>query len=685
MVPVAANAGNLPMTSNRLACRLETRWTPARDGVPPSYELTLANTGNMPVTGFRLAVCGPARIDPGATIEGGRLVERLSNYSVFAPPDGFELKPGESWMIAVRGLGFPLRHWSDGAGAAYLVLADGTIAPVAVRPTQAVGQNAPLRKGTQIYPVPGPGKAPVGLSIIPWPVKPAVEALGPVPAGLDPRPETAAGRDAAAAFAELSGALFPAEGMVRPAAEGGVAVRLAEDDRLGPEAYRIGFGEDIAVHAAGATGLLYGLITLGQLWRGATQHPENFGFPAAGEIADAPHYGWRGSHLDVARQFYASAEITRFLHLMAWNKLNRFHWHLSDDEGWRVEIDAYPALVAVGAWRGHGLALPPLLGSGAERQGGYYSKAAVHDLVGLARRLGIVVVPEIDVPGHCLALLRAIPELCDPDEQGEYASVQGFPNNCLNPAREETYAVLGRIFDELVELFPAKIIHIGADEVPIGAWSGSPQALQRLAETGGAALAAGHARRLNVVTNTHGADDIEGSGAAVLQAMFMARVQALLAARGCRLGGWEEAAHGDVIDKATSYLVGWRTVEANAALASAGYDVVAAPGQAYYLDMAQGIEWSEPGAGWAGWSSLEKTYAFEAAAGWTAAQLQHLLGVQACIWSEPMADRAIFDRLVFPRLSAIAEAGWTAPAQKSWARFAALCGLMPNMYGYWSE
>lgn len=667
------------------AFRLATSWTPARDGEPPSYELRLANTGGTPVREFRLALSGPARIDGTASVEGGMLVERLSNHAVFAPPDGFELPPGEAWRVIVRGQGVLLRHWSDGPGAAYLVLADGTTAPVVIEPTRAAGQNAPLKTGTQRYPVPGPGQTPVRLSIIPWPVQAAVEALGSVPAGLDPRPETAAGRAAAAAFADLTGALFPAEGLVRPAAEGGVAVRLAEDDRLAPEAYRIGFGEAIVVHAAGATGWLYGLITLGQMWRGATRHPETFGFPAAGEIIDAPHYGWRGSHLDVARQFYASAEVARFLRLMAWNKLNRFHWHLSDDEAWRVEIDAYPALVEIGAWRGHGLAIPPLLGSGSQRQGGYYAKAAVRDLVGLAGRLGIVVVPEIDVPGHCFALLRAIPELRDPAEQGEYLSVQGFPNNCINPAREVTYTVLGRIFDELVELFPARIIHIGADEVPLGAWSGSPEALARLTELGGPAMAAAHAKRLNVLSNAHGADAIEGSGAAVLQAMFMARVQQLLAARGCVLGGWQEAAHGHVIDKAASYLVGWRTVEANAVLAGEGYDVVASPGQAYYLDMAQGTEWSEPGAGWAGWSSVEKTYAFEAAAGWTPAQLQHLLGVQACIWSEPLANRAIFDRLVFPRLSAIAEAGWTAPAQMSWARFSALCGLMPNMYGHWSE
>jgi hexosaminidase len=666
-----------------IAFRLETRWIPARDGEPLAYELKLTNSGDAPVAGFRLCVSGPARLDPAATLEGGTLVGRLSNHTELAPPPGFTLMPGESWTVRARGLSYPLRHWSDGATSAYLTLADGGVAPVAVAPTIAVGQNAPLRRGAQKYPV--PARAPVPVSVIPWPAEISVEGRRTVPAGLAPQGGAAAGEAAIAAFAALAAALFPAEALVRPVAEGGLAVQLAVDTGLGPEAYRIRFGEALSVEAATATGFLYGLVTLGQIWRGARHHPETFVFPAGGRIEDAPAYGWRGSHLDVARQFYASGEVRQFLNLMAWSKLNRFHWHLSDDEAWRVEIDAYPDLTRIGAWRGHGLPLPPLLGSDAEPQGGYYTKAAVRELVAHAGRLGIAVVPEIDVPGHCYALQQSIPELRDPGETGDYSSVQGFPNNCINPANETSYKVIETIFDELIELFPSRTIHVGADEVPIGAWSGSPLALAKLREIGGEAMAAAHARRLNVTTNVHGADAIEGSGAAALQAVFLARVQAFLASRGCITGGWEEAAHGDVIDKAKSYLCGWRSVEVSAALAERGYDIVVTPGQAYYLDMSQGSEWSEPGAGWAGWSSVEKTYEFEPSAGWTPAQKQHLLGVQACIWSEPMTDRAVFDRLVFPRLSAIAEAGWTAPGRKSFKRFAALCGLLPILYGYWSD
>jgi hexosaminidase len=281
--------------------------------------------------------------------------------------------------------------------------------------------------------------------------------------------------------------------------------------------------------------------------------------------------------------------------------------------------------------------------------------------------------------------LQALPELRDPNEIGQYQSVQGFPNNSLNPAHEPVYEFITKVIDEVLELFPAGIFHLGADEVPLAAWSGSPLALDLLDKLAGPAMRKKHEGQLNQLGNHGGADEIEGSPTAVLQAEFLRRVHEIITSRGAITGGWEEAAHGDVIDKTKSFLIGWRNVEINAALAERGYDIVVSPGQRYYLDMANGLAWSEPGAGWAGWSGPQETYEFDPRAGWSESQLKHLIGVQSCIWSESMTDRAIFDRLVFPRISAVAETGWTAPDRKSWARFSALVGLLPNMYGNWSE
>ena len=668
-------------------CRLATFWTRASDGQPPIYTLTLTNNSNERLTAFTLCVTGPARIDSSAQLEGGELVRCLSNFAELRPIPDFTLEPGQSWTLSARNLIWPLRHWTDGAQGAYLVLVDGTTVDVAVTPTVMTGRGTPLLRGLPEYDP--PVSSPQRVSVVPWPNQVRVSGRRPVPIGLaihhTEGSEISAA--AAAAFHTLTRELFPSESILS-SAEGALAVELrVEGDSIGSaESYRISFESHttepsgaVVVSAATTAGLLYGLVTLGQIWRGAAKHPDSFDFPREGEIVDEPAMGWRGVHLDVARQFYATKEITKLLAISAWNKLNRFHMHLSDDEAWRIEIDAYPELTEIGAWRGHGLPIPPLLGSGATRTGGYYTKPEIREIVAVAKRFAIDVVPEIDIPGHCFAMLQALPQLCDPLEAGQYFSVQGFPNNCINPALETTYEVVETILSELIELFPYRTIHIGADEVPVGAWSGSPAALAKLDELAGADVAAAHAKRLNVTTNAHGADDIHGSGAAVLQAMFIRRIHEFLRSHGCITGGWEEAAHGDVIDKRASYLCGWRSVAICADLAGQGYEMVVCPGQYYYLDMALGPSWEEPGGSWAGWTDTEKLYHFDPVEGWTSDQKQNLRGIQACIWSESMKDRAVFDRLVFPRLSALAENAWTAPQHKSWGRFNANAqvGLFP--------
>lgn len=661
--------------------QLETTWTPSANDRLPSYTLTLTNHSKTTLSGFRLYVSGPGRVDPSVSIDGGEVGQRISNFTEFLPPDGFALEPGESWTVSVHALSWPFRHWTDGARNAYLGFDDGRTLAVTTGQTQSLGNNAPLKRGAEIYPV--PAHPPVPVSIVPWPQQVSVSGRRHVPTGFALQGEEPDARAAASAFQTLVEQLFPVEGIVRPLSEGAMPVLLHIRDGFASEAYRVAFSQEaIEISASTRTGLLYGLITLGQIWRGARFYPQSFDFPAAGEILDEPGMGWRGLHLDVARQFYGISEIRKLLAILGWNKLNRFHWHLSDDESWRVEIDAFPALTEIGAWRGHGLPIPPLLGTGAAPTGGYYTKDAVREIVALAGDFGIEVIPEIDLPGHCFAMLQSIPSLRDPAEKGSYYSVQGFPDNCINPAREETYRVLETIFRELIPLFPFKTIHIGADEVPLGAWSGSPEALTLLRQMAGDGVADAHAKRLNVITNTHGADDIDGSGAAVLQALFLERIQKFLASEGCITGGWEEAAHGGVIDKAKSYLCGWRNVDICAALAGEGYDMVVCPGQVYYLDMANSPDWDEPGASWAGWSEPEKLYGFDPVEGWTELQKSKLLGIQACIWSEAMTDRAVFDRLVFPRLSALAESAWTRPDAKSWERFKAVVGLMPVLFAY---
>lgn len=630
---------------------LASEWRPAGEGTVSRYRLMLSNDTGETLRDFRLGISGPARVSDDAEIVGAKVVTQLSNFCELAPERGFTLAPGHRWTIDVLKLDYPIRHWTDGATTGFLILADGTTRSLRTVPTAYEGSETERKKGTAIFPV--PEHPPVPVSVVPWPNDVAVSGRRTAPAGLA-LVASSVGKSAAGAFTKLTERLFPGEGLVRPAHEGGLPVDLVAGPG-GKEGYAIDFNaERVRITGETETGLLYGLITLGQILRGARLHLRQFSFPTTGRIEDSPAMVWRGSHLDVARRYYAKDEVERFIAILAWNKLNVLHWHLSDDEAWRVEIDAYPQLTGKGAWRGYGMAVPPLLGSGPERTGGYYSKADIREIVALATEFGVDVVPEIDVPGHCYAMLQAIPALRDAGENAPYYSIQSFPNNCLNPAVEATYGAIETIFSEMLELFPSRYFHVGADEVPEDAWHSSPLANKLRAKLG--------------VTGT-----------APLQALFLQRLQAFLTAKGRITGAWEEASHGGGIDKANCYLVGWRTTEGSQRLAAEGYEVVVAPGQAYYLDMANSEDWHECGAAWAGWSSPEKAYNFEPAAGWNEAERAKLLGVQACIWSEPMTDRAVFDRLVFPRLSAIAETGWSR--NRDFARFKALVGLMPNLYG----
>ena len=518
---------------------LATIWTPAQDDRPLSYVIKLTNNGTAPISEFKLGLSGPARIDPEAEIEGGVLERRLSNHCLFAPPAGFVLTPGATWEITARGLSYGLRHWSDGANSSYVPLEDGTILPVITAPTHSTAGNAPLLKGAARFPV--PARTPVPVSIVPWPREIATSGARAVPAGLTLLPEGDDAAKAATAFAKLVDDLFPVEALVRPAAEGGMPMRLKPKAGLGKEAYEIAFAEAaVTVFATTRAGFLYGLITIGQILRGAKQHPNTLIFPAGGSITDEPGLVWRGTHLDVARQFYTGAEVSRLLKIIAWNKMNRFHWHLSEDEGWRVEIDAFPELTEIGAWRGHGMALPPMLGSGPYPTGGYYTKAVIREIVALADSLAIEVVPEIDIPGHCYAVLQSLPQLRDPNETGEYQSVQGFPNNCLNPAHEPVYTFLETVIGEVLDLFPSGIFHLGADEVPMAAWSGSPLALDLLEKLAGPAMRKKHEGLANTLGNHDGADAIEDSPTAILQAHFIKRVHAIIASKGAITGGWEE-------------------------------------------------------------------------------------------------------------------------------------------------
>ena len=635
--------------------RLENAWEPV-DGDPCGrFVFTLVNLSDEAISGFKLAYTSLTRIKDSeeARCENATFLRRNANFHQYAPKDGFVLRPGESWRFTVAPLWRPARHRTDGAKSAYLTLADGRHVHVSVDDTLL--SDRPAEPAPVLMPR---GEVTEPFYLLPWPVSAKLVAGDAVPVALYPADGTSiADRQAMQTVGALYRRLYQIghQPFAQTAVHEGRALRFRESPGLGKEAFALAFGADIELSYGDGAGRQYGLTALAQLLHGARTQPDTFRFPASGTVEDSPRYGWRGCHLDVSRQFYLVSAVARLIDIMAWMRLNVFHWHLSDDEAWRLEIKAYPTLTTLGVLRGPDEPMLPQLGNGAVPVAGHYSQEDVRAIVAHAGSLNVEVVPEIDIPGHSTATLVALPELVDGQEAPDsYRSVQGYPNNALNPAIEFTYEFLGKVFDEMVELFPSKLIHIGGDEVAANTWMASPLAKKLMQQEG-----------------------IEGTFG--LQSYFMKRIQKMLSERGRKLAGWDEVSHGGGVDPDCTLLMAWQKPEVGVELARQGYDVVMTPGQAYYLDMVQDEAFQEPGASWAGTVPPKHTYTYEAVGEFPDELKPRMRGVQACIWSEHFLNRDYFNHLVFPRLGAIAEAAWTPKERKDWMRFAAVAPLLPKL------
>lgn len=416
-------------------------------------------------------------------------------------------------------------------------------------------------------------------------------------------------------------------------------IHFAQDDSLAEEAYVLTIYEhEIIVQANGEAGQLYALVSLAQL----AQQNETI---ACQVIEDVPRFGYRGQMLDCSRHFHELDTVKKLLEQMTWLKLNRFHWHLTDDEGWRIEIDAYPELTSIGAWRGHDEALEPQFGSGFPRYGGFYSKAQIREVLAFAAARNIMVIPEIDIPGHARALIKSLPHLLvEPEDESDYISIQQYRDNTLNPALPATYEVLETIMSEVAALFPGPFIHIGADEVPPEVWEKSPACLAMAKEKG-----------LQSVRD--------------LQGVLMRHLQDHLRQQGKQLVGWEEAIEGDKLEKDAT-LCSWRGVEAGIKAANKGYYAIMCPAQYTYFDLAWSNDINEFGVLWAGHLNLKTCYDYEPISGeLTELGASRIRGVQSQLWCEGVENPDQVDYLLFPRLLAQAETAWSH--DKNWDSFCA--------------
>ncbi|HAS6233686.1 TPA: beta-N-acetylhexosaminidase [Vibrio vulnificus] len=402
--------------------------------------------------------------------------------------------------------------------------------------------------------------------------------------------------------------------------------------------------EQVRVEAGSSSGFVHATASLLQLldYNSLTQEAQL----ACCSISDSPRFRYRGMMLDCSRHFHSVEQVKRLINLLAHYKFNTFHWHLTDDEGWRVEIKAFPALTEVGAWRGVDEAIEPQYTHISQRYGGFYSQEEIKEVVAYASQRSIMVIPEIDVPGHCRAAIKSLPEmLVEAEDDTVYRSIQNYSDNVLNPGLSTTYQFLDGVLEEIAQLFPAPYVHIGADEVPHGVWSNSPscQALMK----------------------QHGYQDYKE-----LQGHLLRHAEQKLRSLGKRMLGWEEAQHGDKVSKDT-VIYSWLSEEAAVNCARQGFDVVLQPAQTTYLDMTQDYAPEEPGVDWANPLPLEKAYNYEPLANIPADDPIHkrIWGIQTALWCEIINNPERMDYMVFPRIIALAEACWTQKEHRDWNDF----------------
>ena len=350
-----------------------------------------------------------------------------------------------------------------------------------------------------------------------------------------------------------------------------------------------------------------------------------------GTIEDRPRYEWRGQHLDTARHFYRTETIFDLLDLMALMKLNRFHWHFSDDEAFRLQLDCCPELWKKTEYRGENHLLPALF-SDAVESGGSYSKTEVRALVAHAKELNIEILPEVETISHALAIAKVYPGTRDPNDTGKERSVQGYTANVLNPAMPETWTVLNNIVTEVGELFPFNHILLGCDELPEQTWNGSPRAQALMQKEG--------------LNNT---DDLLG--------WTMSRLASTVVANGQRPAAWEEATKGSNGGIGNNAIVfSWTGQGPGLAAARAGYDVVMCPAQNVYLDMAHTDDIDDWGANWAAYIELEDTVNWEVCPDSLVAE--RIIGVQGEFWSEFTTSDEQMWPMLLPRIVGVACKAW---------------------------
>ena len=441
------------------------------------------------------------------------------------------------------------------------------------------------------------------------------------------------------------------------------------DQSLGEEEYTIEVSAKKAVvKASGLNGFVYALESIKQLlpaeiYTGTPSEATCWCLPCL-KIQDEPRFGYRGMHLDVSRHFFDANEVKKYIDIMAIHKLNVLHWHLTDDQGWRLEIKKYPQLTEHGAIRKQ-----TIIGHGRDRkgydntpygEGFYYTQDQVKEIIDYAAAKGIEIIPEIDLPGHMLAALACFPELGCTGGPYDVWGRWGIADDVLCVGKEETMKFLEDVLAEVADLFPSEYVHIGGDECPKVRWEECPHCQAKIAELG-----------LK--------DDDKHKAEHYLQSYVTNRMEQFLSTKGKKIIGWDEILEGEIAPNAT--VMSWRGVEGGLEAVRMGHDAIMVPYTHLYLDYYQSEDKENEPLAIGGYVPVELVYSFEPyTEDMTDQEKSHILGIQANLWTEYIPTDAQLEYMLLPRMSALSEIQWCEPENKDYERFLENMESMRKIY-----
>ena len=436
------------------------------------------------------------------------------------------------------------------------------------------------------------------------------------------------------------------------------SVAIIQNPKLKAEAYHLSVkAEGIRIEASDAAGLYYALLSLEQLscvelLAGVKVKNWDRSFPCV-EIEDTPRFGWRGFMLDEGRHFYGKDEVKKIIDAMARYKMNRFHWHLTEDQGWRIEIKKYPKLTDVGAWRESRVLAYGEVKPDGKRYGGFYTQEDIKEVVAYAKERFIEIIPEIDIPGHSQAAVASYPEFlaCDPEKKHEVWLWQGISTDVINVANPKAVEFAKDVIDELTELFPFGYIHLGGDECPVNKWQKNKECQDLLQK-----ISSENYRDLQIHFYKQLKDHIAQKPADKQRKLIF----------------WNEVLHGNTKPLGEDItIMAWVGAD-QAALSAAkrGMNTILTPQIPYYINRRQSKLETEPRSqGW-GTETVEAVYNYIPMKGAETTELQNrYMGVQANFWTEWVEEASIVQYLMFPRLAAVAEAGWTPQEKRKYEDF----------------